>query len=322
MSPLPIKACTALLMVQMPGLALGRLVTRTLKATPFDTALPATFEGPDMIPLFPKGQVPPPVPGADAAGPAHAKQVSIDVFCRVSYPEGNVYLAQEPALKPYLLEHTDAKRSNAAIVIAPGGGQGFLAWEREGTNVAEWLNTLGINAFVLRYRVPSDESSALIDAQRAMSFVRYHAADYGLDPSRVGFMGFSAGGRMAADLSIMPQRFYSKIDEADDLDFHPDFALVIYGDGVHKITKDMRKPPPTFSISAQDDTCVNVDSATAYCTAIRRDSDQECLRIVYPNGGHGYGTCGVYTNKWSGDAVCAWTKDAESWMREHNLLKA
>merc|ERR550525_2223581 len=102
---------------------------------------------------------------------------------------------------------------------------------------------------------------------------------------------------MTADLSTIEPRLYSRIDEVDDVDFHPDFAMVIYGDGTPQITKDMHKPPPTFSVSAKDDTCVPVESATAYCTAVRRDSHQECLRIVYPNGGHGYGTCGVYTNK-------------------------
>lgn len=299
------------------GLNVG-LNVRRAGWVPEDTAPPATYEGPDMIPLFNAGHVPGPIPAKDAAPEAKSRQILIDnVMCHVNYPQGNVYLVTEPALKPYLQNTT----SGPAIIIAPGGGNGFLAWQREGTEAAEWLASLGINAFVLKYRVPSDGNSDLGDAQQAISFVRRNAKKFGIDSKRVGFMGFSAGGIMTSDVSLTNDLIYQDVNEADDVDHHPDLALLIYGMGPSKITEDMHRPPPTFMANAADDTCVSPAQAQAYCNAIRA-INITCDGHLYPNGGHGYGTCSIYTNAWSGDSVCDWTNKAKAFLQTFGWLSA
>jgi len=316
-TPLGNLVVFASLLVFAPHVARG-LNGRRARWVPEDTALRATYEGSDMMPLYPAGLVPGPIPDKNAAPEAKRRQVHIDtVQCHVSYPMGNVYLVTEPALKPYLQNTT----SGPAMIVAPGGGKGFLAWQREGTDPAEWLVSLGINAFVLKYRVPSTEDGDLIDAQRALRFVRHNAKKLGVDPKRVGFMGFSAGGAMTADVSLHSKQLYSKVDEADDADHTPDLAMLIYGMGPASITTDMRRPPPTFMANAADDTCVSPAEAKAYCDAIRQ-VNQTCDGHLYPNGGHGYGTCASYTNAWSGDAVCDWPNQAKAFLHKFGWLHA
>jgi acetyl esterase/lipase len=303
------------------------------KMSPYDTVDKADVEGPDMIPLFPKDKVPPPLPEAREAAGALSKQQMIDnVYCHVNatFP-GNLYLAQEPSMKPYVLNGTSSRHERhvkpsikPTVVIFPGGGFGFLAWSREGSSVAEWLNSIGINAFVVKYRVPSDESSQLIDAQRAMSLVRHKAKELGLDPAApIGAAGFSAGGGLVMDLAKQMARKYAPIGSVDDETFRPDFVLHIYGlCGIEDVTqlRSGTDIPPVFSISASDDPCVPAGQATACCDRLKA-SGGTCERHVYANGGHGMGACTIYTNKWSGDAACEWTKDAKAWMQKQGFLK-
>jgi len=275
-----------------------------------------------MMPLFPKGKVPGPRPRSNVIAlkeAVHDSTMLDDVSCKLYSPEGNIHLVEHPAVKPYLLNRTSAP----AIMIAPGGGDIYLAWEKEGTNVAEWLNSLGIHAFVLKYRVPGEymtgDAMAVQDAQRAMSFVRYNAKRFGVDSNRIGFMGFSYGGIVAAGLISSVVRKYPKVDAADDTDFYPDLAFFIYGGG--RYGKPIYKPPPSFSISAKDDPCFVAAESWSYCESIRY-AGQECKRILYQNGGHGFGTCNMMYNEWSGKAACNWTDAAADWMVKHRFLSA
>lgn len=295
---------------------------------PLDSVAEADFEGPDMIPLFPNHDYRSPLPPANAAAEAKRRQEYIDNhICHVTYTHGgNVYLIRDPRLKPYLLNSTANSNSHGrpVVVVAPGGGNGFLAWHREGTSVAKWLNSIGLSAFVLAYRVPSDGHGALVDAQRAVSWVRHNAPNYGLDPDRIIFMGFSAGGYLTADISVYKDRVYGNSaipDPLDHVDFHPNFAMLIYGAGPELLDgrDGIRTPPPTFSISAEDDPCVSARDATRYCEQVRQ-TGQECERHVYPNGGHGFGVCDLYTNEWSGEAACDWKVHARVWLKGHDLI--
>jgi acetyl esterase/lipase len=126
------------------------------------------------------------------------------------------------------------KNTGAAVVVFPGGGYSILAIDLEGTEVCDWLNSAGVTCLLLKYRVPNTgpypkSAAALQDAQRAMGLARQHATEWGIDPHRIGVLGFSAGGHLAAAISThYDKRLYDPVDAADSLSCRPDFAVVIY----------------------------------------------------------------------------------------------
>src|SRR3954465_13263601 len=133
-----------------------------------------------------------------------------------------------------LFQPSEGKRNSTAVVICPGGGYSILAWDLEGTEIAEWLNSIGVTAAVLKYRVPRGEGDTenklpLMDAQRSMSLVRSKASELGIDAKRIGILGFSAGGHLAGATCLKSsQRQYDKIDTIDDVSNRPDFGVLIY----------------------------------------------------------------------------------------------
>jgi acetyl esterase/lipase len=194
------------------------------------------------------------------------------------------------------------QNTGAAVIVFPGGGYNILAIDLEGTEVCDWLTARGIACVILKYRVPgtgpypkSDE--ALADAQRAVGMVRAHAAEWKVDPKRVGVLGFSAGGHLAAAVSTHYEtRLYPRVDAADDLSCRPDFALVIYpgylanADKGFAFTQDIpvtKETPPTFLVQAEDDP-VHVENAVVYFLALKNAGVPAELH-VYAKGGHGYG---------------------------------
>ena len=194
------------------------------------------------------------------------------------------------------------KNTGAAVVVFPGGGYNILAIDLEGTEVCDWLTSKGITCVILKYRVPgtgpypkSDE--ALQDAQRAVGIVRAHAAEWKIDPKRVGVLGFSAGGHLAAAVSTHYEtRLYPKVDAADDLSCRPDFAVVVYPGYLAQTDKGFafsadipvtKETPPTFLVQAEDDT-VHVENAIAYFLALKNAGVPAELHL-YAKGGHGYG---------------------------------
>ena len=115
------------------------------------------------------------------------------------------------------------------VVILPGGGYSVLGWNKEGTEVAEWLNSLGFSAAVLLYRAPDQRDAALCDVQRTIGILRRDAAKYGIDAGRVGVIGFSAGANLAIRAATnWRKRLYTRIDDADDYSCRPDFQIPIY----------------------------------------------------------------------------------------------
>ncbi len=207
--------------------------------------------------------------------------------------------------------------SGAAVVVFPGGGYSILAIDLEGTEVCQWLNSIHVTCFVLKYRVPDTgpfpkSSAALDDAERALSLVRAHAADWHLNPARIGALGFSAGAHLAAALSTADHRLYPPVDPADQTPFRPDFALVLYpgylaeppagqsasGPGAawsilpRQFTPNTNlhptaSTPPTFLLQAEDDP-VHVENALTWFEELKAAHVPAELHL-YAAGGHGYG---------------------------------
>lgn len=199
------------------------------------------------------------------------------------------------------LEYFPAPADNntgAAVLICPGGGYGRLAYEHEGTEIARWLNTQGITGFILKYRVPHRPKTAqgalpLMDAQRALSFLRANATTLKIAPDRIGIMGFSAGGHLAALASTAQHRTYKPVDDIDAHPCRPNFTILVYpAYCVEKGALSPRLPvdkttPPAICIHATDDNII-VDSSLRYYAALRKAGVPAEMHI-YSKGGHGYG---------------------------------
>ncbi len=223
------------------------------------------------------------------------------------------------------------KDTGAAVVICPGGGYSILAWDLEGEEVAAWLNSLGVTGIVLKYRVPRRPDQPkdkpplgpLQDAQRAMSLVRSKADEWHLDAKRIGILGFSAGGHLAASASTnFDKRAYEAMDDIDKVSCRPDFTVLIYP--AYLLTKDekelapeirVRKEcPPTFFAHANDDPIKPDNSARLYL-ALKRAGVLAELHI-YSAGGHGFGL------RPTKNPCSTWPKRCEEWLHTQGVLKA
>ncbi|MFY0713639.1 alpha/beta hydrolase [Seonamhaeicola sp. NFXS20] len=185
--------------------------------------------------------------------------------------------------------------SKAGIIICPGGGYKILAINKEGTEIAKWLNSLGYTAFVLQYRVPQKREGALQDLQRAIKWVRSNTALYNLDDERIGVMGFSAGGHLAANASLNFQKqSYMAIDSIDKASSQVNFTMLIYpaylDKGEHNsLSPELKigdKKAPYFIFGTIDDPYGN--SSLVFTTALRNNKIPVELHML-PKGGHGYG---------------------------------
>ena len=230
---------------------------------------------------------------------------------------------------PQLAVYRPAKEidTGAAVVICPGGGHNILAYDLEGTEVAEWLNGIGVTGILLKYRVPfrdpkNRSAAAVQDGQRAMSLARSKAAEWGIDPKRIGMLGFSAGGEVTALVSLALERRYDAVDEADKLNSRPDFAVLIYSGGlVDNATRQLRDhvkvtkgAPPMFFVHAFDDN-VTVLNSLLLAGEIKKAGGSAELHI-YPKGGHGYGLRHV-----KDQPVTDWPTACEGWLRTMGFLK-
>jgi acetyl esterase/lipase len=196
-----------------------------------------------------------------------------------------------------------SNNTGVAVIVCPGGGYNYAVVDLEGSEVCEWLNSIGVTGIVLKYRTPAREGlprgfAPLQDAQRAMGLVRQHAAEWEIDSDRTGILGFSAGGHLAANLSNNhDERSYPRIDAADALSCRPDFAVLLYpgylvdaenGNTLSpELTVGAGKTPPTFLAMTQDDP-VRVENAVFYYLALHGANVPAELHL-YPTGGHGYG---------------------------------
>jgi acetyl esterase/lipase len=218
--------------------------------------------------------------------------------------------------------------TGAAVVVFPGGAYRILAIDLEGTEVCEWLNTIGVTCVLLKYRVPDSgplpkSTAALQDAQRALGVVRAHATEWHIDPNRIGVLGFSAGAHLAAALSThYEQRLYDPADAADRLSCRPDFAVVVYPGylaiaeqnfAANSEINPTEKTPPTFIVQTEDDP-VHVENATSYFLQLKNVNVPAELHI-YAEGGHGYGL------RKAEQPVTRWPKLVETWLHTINISK-
>ena len=255
-----------------------------------------------VVTLWPKGAMPgQAVPGPERALPARGDHVVR--LTDISEPSFTVYKAA--ATKP-----------TPAVIICPGGGYGGLAYNKEGTEVAAWLNTLGITGVVLKYRVPKNQEGAYQDIQRAIRIVRQRAPEWNIARDQVGAMGFSAGGHLAARLSTLGgPATYPRIDEADDQPLRPDFALLVYpaylDQGLPKLVD--AKTAPTFLAHAEDDKGYIKGSKLYHEALLAAKVPNDFFRVA--TGGHGHGLR-------SEKEIKAWPEKGEAWLRRIGVLAA
>jgi acetyl esterase/lipase len=230
----------------------------------------------------------------------------------------------EPTITIY--NSPDEIASGAAMIVCPGGGYNILAYDLEGDEICEWLNSLGITAILLKYRIPGREGrqkyeAPLQDAQRALSYVRAHADELDIDRTRIGVMGFSAGAHLSAVLSNnYKQRTYPKTDAADNVNCRPDFCLLVYpaylDAGNFQIAPELKvtsDTPPTMLIQTEDDKSY-INSSLFYYYALKEAGVPAWMHL-YSKGGHGYGL------RDTNAAVNEWPDRAEDWFREIGVIE-
>jgi acetyl esterase/lipase len=220
------------------------------------------------------------------------------------------------------------KNSGAAVMVCPGGGYSILAYDLEGTEVCEWLNSVGVTAALLKYRVPKPDGDSrpvepLQDAERAMSILRSRATELSIDPNRIGVLGFSAGGHLSARLSTnYAKRAYEKMDEADEASCRPDFAMLIYP--AYLFDKDSKEwiseelpvdadTPPMFLTMAFDDP---IDPSNVLRLSLAMKQAKVPVELhLYPSGGHGYGL------RKTENTSTSWPDRAAEWLRSQGWVK-
>jgi acetyl esterase/lipase len=292
--------------------------------------------GHSQVPIWP-GAVPDPIPNPkpESVGPPPGR----DWWPRandVSRPTMTVYAAR-------------GRNTGVAVVVFPGGGYRFLAMDLEGTEICDWLISRGITCVLLKYRVPGsgpwwdDENkrrvypkvqTALEDAQRTLGLVRQHAAEWQLDPHKVGVIGFSAGGHLVAAVSThFAQRTYAPVDAADKLSCRPDFAIALYPghlwahEDEDRATRDQTalslRPditvgadsPPTFLLQAEDDPVDTVEESLAYYVALQKAGVPTEMHL-YAQGGHAFGL------RASRLPIAQWPRLVETWLATLGMVDA
>ncbi len=300
-----------------------------------------------QIPIWP-GAAPDPQP---VAGPEAAETSGKD-FLVAGRPAVGVSNVTRPTMTVY---SPMGKNTGAAVVVFPGGGYQVLAIDLEGTEVCDWLTPKGITCVLLKYRVtdvgpypksgPYPESPmALEDAQRTVGLVRFHAAEWHIDPDKVGVLGFSSGGHLSAAISTHDaKRLYPVVDAADKVNCRPDFAVVIYPGHLslsaaewdakqgtrkfvvpHPGTADRHlglnpeipvtsQTPPTFLLQAENDHEDNVDDSLAYYIALKKAGVPVEMHL-YAQGGHAFGL------RRTNFPITGWPQLVETWLRTIGMI--
>ena len=272
-----------------------------------------------QVPIWP-GAVPDaqPVPGPESVtnltGTAGGRWVGID---NVSQPTMTVYSPK-------------GTNGGVAVVVFPGGGYMCLAIDIEGTEICDWLTSRGITAVLLKYRVPvtrvgpyAESPLALEDAQRTVGLVRFHAAEWHIDPHKIGVIGFSAGGHMVTAMSShFDQRSYPAVDAADKESCRPDFSIALYPGHLWKDDKNLElnpnvpvttNTPPTFLLQAENDPVDNVNNSLVYYMALKKAGVPVEMHL-YAQGGHAFGLrCTKFP-------ITRWPQLVETWLRTIGMI--
>ena len=253
-------------------------------------------------------------------------------------PETETQGAVTNVTRPTMTVYTPkGKNSGAAVVVFPGGGFQILAIDLEGTEVCDWLISRGITCVLLKYRVPSapyvwqcdcrphnlvTSVPSLEDAQRTLRLVRFHAAEWHIDPHKIGVLGFSAGGYLVAEVSTrFKRRLYTPVDAADKESSRPDFAVAVYPG--HLATDDdtlnpnvpvSPETPPTFLAQAEDDNVDGVHQSLVYYAALKK-ADVPVEMHLYAHGGHAFGL------RRTQFPITDWPRLVEAWLRTIGIVQ-
>ncbi len=280
--------------------------------------------GHSQVPIWP-GAVPDarPVTGPEVAATTGKE----------SLVAGKPWVAVSNVSRPTMTVYSPTERNTgAAVVVFPGGGYQILAIDLEGTEVCDWLTSKGITCVLLKYRVPNsgmhwDEKckcqitpkspTALEDAQRTVGLVRFHAAEWHIDPHKIGVLGFSAGGHLVAAISThFEHRLYPAVDAADKESCRPDFAVSLYPGHLWideeklELNPDIHvasQTPPTFLLQAEDDHVDNVNHSLVYYIALKNTGVPVEMHL-YAQGGHAFGL------RPTGLPITGWPQLVETWL--------
>ena len=276
----------------------------------------------------------------------------------LAQPQQTIERSSDPSLRdryvdrisqPTLVMYRPARPNGTALLVIPGGGYQRVVLDKEGTALLpEFVERGGLTLFVLRYRLPGEghadgADAPFADAQRALRTIRANAAQWGVDPHRIGVMGFSAGGHVAASLGTRyGERVHAPIDDIDAADARPDFQLLIYpvidmsGSAAHAGSRKQllgprpsrkqsrryspqyhvdARTPPTFLLHAQDDAVVPVANSLLFYDALRVAGVPSEMHL-FPQGGHGFGVRGT-----TGLTVAAWPRLALDWIAAQAVPK-
>jgi len=248
---------------------------------------------------------------------------------------GDVGNVSRPTMTVY---SPKAKNTGAAMLVFPGGGYQSLAIDLEGTEVCDWLTSRGITCVLLKYRVPHSGPQwnerckcqmnpkaplALEDAQRTVGLVRFHAAEYHIDPHKIGVLGFSAGGHLVTAISThFDKRLYPAVDAADKESCRPDFAVALYpghlwiSDKKFELNPDVpvtRRTPPTFLLQAENDPVDSVNNSLVYYIALKNAGVAAEMHL-YAEGKHAFG---LRPTKFP---ITRWPQLVETWLRTIGMI--
>jgi acetyl esterase/lipase len=247
---------------------------------------------------------------------------------------GEIDNVSQPTMTVY---SPKGKNTGAAVIVFPGGGYYVLAIDLEGTEVCDWLTSKGITCVLLKYRVPNSgmhgdgrgrqfkpkAPMALQDAQRTVGLVRFHAAEYHIDPHKIGVLGFSAGGHLVADISThFDKRLYPAVDAADNVNCRPDFAVALYPGHLwisydkFELNPDIpvtTQTPPTFLLHAESDPVDNVKNSLVYYVALKNAGVPVEMHL-YAEGGHGFG---LRRTKYP---ITKWPDLVETWLHTIGMI--
>jgi acetyl esterase/lipase len=250
---------------------------------------------------------------------------------------GEPWIFVGPVSQPTMTVYSPKEKNTGAVVVVfPGGGYSILAIDLEGTEVCDWLTAKGITCVLLKYRVPGDGHSpksgpypkspmALEDAQRTVGLVRFHAAEWHIDPHKLGVLGFSAGGHLVAAISThFERRLYPPVDAADKESCRPDFAVAIYpghlslADNSIALNPDIRthitrQTPPTFLLQNEDDHVDRVEDSLSYYVALKKAGVPVELHS-YAQGGHAFGL------RLTKLPVTRWPQLVETWLAAIGMI--
>ena len=267
----------------------------------------------DVLPLWPHG-----APGSEAMGDRK------EVVTQPAKPGDSLKVSNIHNPSVILYFPPKEKATGAAMIVAPGGGHRFLSIDTEGTNVAEWLSTIGVAAFVLKYRLAKEpdspykvEEHPFADVQRAIRLVRARSAEWNVNPSKIGVMGFSAGGEVAVMASTRYDMGHAdSVDPIERQSSKPDYQILIYP-GIRaenvQVTKDT---PPTFMLCADNDKGPSLAIPALYL-ALKKEGVPAELHI-YNSGGHGFG----YRAGATPVIKSSWVLRLQDWMSDVGMSPA